>query len=123
MPALPAVRARMLCADAEPDGKAALEAFLKNISRPKMGQARAKQSAGQRAMDLSKQLSKLDGLTLDELLRIDGATLKEKGVPTQARPSPLPVGGAWANRVLMKGTRHVWDDIRAYGILIDWQTD
>ena len=66
-----------------------------------MGLAKAKQSAGQRAMDLTKQLSKLDGLALDDLLRVNGAALKERGVPTQERKRILKftdkVRNGWAH--------------------------
>ena len=44
--------------------------FLKLASRPKMGLAKAKQSAGQRAIDLSKHASKFQGMTLEELLQV-----------------------------------------------------
>ncbi len=59
--------------------------FLAAASRPIMGKAKAKQSAGQKALDLSKHESKLADLDFAVLLRADGEQLKELGVPVQER--------------------------------------
>ena len=59
--------------------KAEVETFLRNISRPIMGKAKAKQSAGQRALDITKQSSRLDDVDMDTLLRMDSAELKKRG--------------------------------------------
>ena len=75
---LDAVRRRCLCGVTDAQ-TSELEDFLKNASRPKMGKAKAKQSAGQRELDLTKQLSRLGGTPLTDLLRMDSAALKEQG--------------------------------------------
>lgn len=79
-------RARRLCeAVAEEARKAELTEFLRTVSRPIMGKAKARQSAGQKPLDLTKQLKNLDDLDLRTLLRLDGAELKRRGVPVQDR--------------------------------------
>eukprot|EP00320_Phaeocystis_rex_P005980 CAMPEP_0119071602 /NCGR_PEP_ID=MMETSP1178-20130426/52160_1 /TAXON_ID=33656 /ORGANISM="unid sp, Strain CCMP2000" /LENGTH=90 /DNA_ID=CAMNT_0007053543 /DNA_START=210 /DNA_END=482 /DNA_ORIENTATION=+ len=50
-----------------------------------MGKARAKQSAGQRALDLTKQAKNFEDIDLPALLRLDGKALKELGLPCQER--------------------------------------
>ena len=70
---------RWLCGVTD-EQKAEVESFLKNAQRPKMGKAKAKQSAGQKAIDLMKQASRVNEGTLDDLLRMDSKQLKEKGV-------------------------------------------
>ena len=86
-PPLLAARARPLCDEAAADEarKAELLEFLRSASRPIMGQAKARQSAGQRPIDLTKQMKNLEDLSFHELLRIDGAELKKRGVPVQDR--------------------------------------
>lgn len=66
-------------------GKAELLEFLKSASRPIMGKAKAKQSAGQKPLDMTKQASRLDDLDLPGLLRCDSEELKRRGVPCQER--------------------------------------
>ena len=72
---------RALCSSANAE---VLE-FLRAASRPIMGKAKAKQSAGQKAVDLTKQVNRLEGLSMDGLLRVDGAELRRRGVPCQER--------------------------------------
>ena len=62
-----------------------MQSFLERASRPKMGKARAKQSAGQRELDLTKQAKHFEDMDLPALLRLDGAALKQLGVPCQER--------------------------------------
>ena len=71
---------RALCTEASDEAKKALvQRFLDAASRPKMGKGRAKQSAGQRALDLGKQAKSLEDLDLPQLLALDGAALKASG--------------------------------------------
>ena len=58
---------RMLCDTA---GPSQIEDFLRRASRPKMGKAKAKQSAGQRAIDLTKHLSKFEDMSYEQLLQV-----------------------------------------------------
>ena len=58
---------RMLCDTA---GPSQIEEFLRRASRPKMGKAKAKQSAGQRAIDLTKHLSKFEDMSYEQLLQV-----------------------------------------------------
>jgi len=44
--------------------------FLKNASRPKMGLSKAKQSAGQRVIDLTKHESKFAEMSFEELIQV-----------------------------------------------------
>ena len=77
---------RALCTEASDEAKKALvQRFLDAASRPKMGKGRAKQSAGQRALDLGKQAKSLEDLDLPQLLALDGASLKERNVGCQER--------------------------------------
>jgi hypothetical protein len=62
-----------------------VEEFLRVASRPIMGKAKAKQSAGQRAIDLTKQASKLADLDFPALLRTNSRQLKELGLGVQER--------------------------------------
>ena len=81
----PAALGRPLCTESSSAGQYDLETFLKLISRPKMGNAKAKMSAGTKALDLPTQLSKLEGMAVDDLLKADGRELRRRGVPTQER--------------------------------------
>ena len=87
-PLLLRATSRALC-DAAPDPdelrKKELLDFLRTASRPIMGKAKAPQSAGQRAIDLTKQLKNLDDLDLRALLRLDTEALKKRGLPCQER--------------------------------------
>ena len=77
---------RALCdaaADADEARKAELQEFLRSASRPIMGKAKARQSAGQKELDLTKQMKNLDDLDLHGLLRLGGEELKNRGVPCQ----------------------------------------
>ena len=65
----------MLCDTA---GPSQIEEFLRRASRPKMGKAKAKQSAGQRAIDLTKHLSKFEDMSYEQLLQT---------VPFSSRPT------------------------------------
>mmetsp|Transcript_2428 Transcript_2428/g.5481 ORF Transcript_2428/g.5481 Transcript_2428/m.5481 type:complete len:140 (-) Transcript_2428:303-722(-) len=111
-----AMPGRALCTDADAAAAAALELFLKNISRPKMGQAKAKQSAGQRAVDLTKQLNKLKGLTVEELTLMSSAELKRRGLPTQERKRIISFGHklrtGWEHDGLVR-EKHAWKGWRA----------
>ena len=55
------------------------------LPRPKMGVAKAKQSAGQKALDLTKQANRMKDMDLKALLHTDGKKLKELGLPVQER--------------------------------------
>ena len=76
---------RPFCSGVSEESTALVEKFLERASRPIMGKARAKQSAGQRALDLTKQAKNFEGMDLPALLRLDGAALKKLGVPCQER--------------------------------------
>lgn len=80
--------ARRLCGAADA-GQAELLDFLRNASRPIWGRAKAKQSGGQAALDLTKQLPRLEGLDLRGLLACKTAELKERGVPVRERKRML----------------------------------
>lgn len=79
---------RALC-DAAPDADEARKAevleFLRSASRPIQGKAKAKQSAGQRAVDLTKQMKNLDDVDLHAILRMSREDLVKRGVPVQDR--------------------------------------
>uniref|UniRef100_A0A7S3ERV8 Protein FYV4, mitochondrial n=1 Tax=Haptolina ericina TaxID=156174 RepID=A0A7S3ERV8_9EUKA len=75
---------RWLCAPSEAAVEE-LKAFLKNASRPIMGQGKKKRCAGQRPLDLTKQLARLEGLDLPELVRMDTVALKKRGLPCAER--------------------------------------
>jgi len=77
-----AQRALLMSTDA---AKAQVEEFLRAASRPKMGVAKAKQSAGQKALDLTKQANRMKDMDLKALLQTDGRKLKELGLPVQER--------------------------------------
>lgn len=64
----PAHHVRSLCAGTASENP--IERMLKLASRPKMGLAKAKQSAGQRAIDLTKYTSKFAGMPFQELLQV-----------------------------------------------------
>ena len=71
---------RGLCADAK---QAEVLEFLRCASRPKMGKAKAKQSAAQRTLDLTKFAGKFEDLPT--LLRMKTPELKDAGVGCQER--------------------------------------
>ena len=81
----PRLSCRQFCSGVSEESTALVEKFLERASRPIMGKARAKQSAGQRALDLTKQAKNFEGMDLPALLRLDGAALKKLGVPCQER--------------------------------------
>mmetsp|Transcript_5482 Transcript_5482/g.10806 ORF Transcript_5482/g.10806 Transcript_5482/m.10806 type:complete len:143 (-) Transcript_5482:256-684(-) len=81
----PACACRTFCSGTSEESKALIHKFLERASRPKMGKARAKQSAGQRALDLTKQAKNFEDIDLPALLRLDGKALKELGLPCQER--------------------------------------
>lgn len=78
---------RHLCAGSEPDeaAKAEVLEFLRAASRPIQGKAKAKTSAGQMALDLTRHASRLEDLDLKGVLRCDGAELKRRGIGCQER--------------------------------------
>lgn len=79
-------RARCLCDAAEDEGrKAELLEFLRTASRPIMGKAKARQSAGQKPLDLTKQMKNLEDVDVGALLRMGGPELARRGVPVQDR--------------------------------------
>lgn len=79
---LVAVQRAPLCTEAsQPE----LESFLVAASRPIMGKAKARQSAGQKALDLTKQLNRLKDFDIPTLLRASSKQLKDVGVPVQER--------------------------------------
>ena len=75
----PLLGARSLCEAADEARKAELLEFLRCASRPIMGKAKARQSAGQKALDLTKQAKNLDDLDLRALVRCDQPRLPERG--------------------------------------------
>ena len=79
-----AAPARSLCSVAEASQAEVLE-FLRAASRPVMGHAKAKQSAGQKALDLTKQASRLEDLDMRALALVDTHELRRRGVPCQER--------------------------------------
>ena len=80
------LRARGLCESAAEEGrKAELLEFLRSASRPIMGKAKARQSAGQKPLDLTRQMKNLDDVDVGALLRMGGAELARRGVPVQER--------------------------------------
>ena len=81
----PVCACRPFCSGVSEEGKALVQSFLQRASRPKMGKARAKTSAGQRELDLTKQAKNFEGMDLTALLRLNGAKLKELGLPCQER--------------------------------------
>ena len=84
--------------------------FLRVASRPIMGKAKARQSAGQKALDLTKQLKNLDDLDMGALLRADGAELKRRGVPVQERKRLLKFTDKYVQgyRHDGRGGKHAW---------------
>ena len=80
---------RALCTEVSEESKQQILKFLGAASRPKMGKAKAKQSAGQRALDLSKQAKNLDDLDMAQVLSLNGAELKKRNVPCQDRKRML----------------------------------
>jgi hypothetical protein len=76
---------RAFCSSVDEASKAAVLEFLRTASRPIMGKAKAKQSAGQKAIDLTKQANRLEDLDLQGLIRVDGAELRRRGLPCQER--------------------------------------
>ena len=76
---------RAFCSGVSDEAKEQVLNFLKAASRPKMGKAKAKQSAGQRALDLTRSAKALDDLDLPGLLRLKGADLKKREIPCQER--------------------------------------
>ena len=76
---------RPFCNEVGEEGKVLVQRVLEAASRPKMGKARANQSAGQRGLDLSKQAKNLEDLDLPALLRLDGTALKARNFPVQER--------------------------------------
>ena len=80
------VFARSLCSSGPTDEqKAEVVEFLHAASRPIMGKAKAKTSAGQKALDLTKQAGRLEDVDLTGLLRLTTEDLRERGVPCQER--------------------------------------
>ena len=80
---------RALCSEVSEESKAAVLDFLKAASREKMGLAKAKQSAGQKALDLTRLAKQFDDLDLPGLLRLKTADLKQRGVGVQERKRML----------------------------------
>lgn len=54
-----------------------------------MGQGKKKRCAGQRPLDLTKQLARLEGLDLPELVRMDTVALKKRGLPVRAETQTI----------------------------------
>ncbi|KAL1529120.1 hypothetical protein AB1Y20_000080 [Prymnesium parvum] len=110
---LPLAPARWLCAASEAQA-AELSSFLRNASRPKMGKAKAKQSAGQRALDLLKHLPRLEGTSLPQLLRMKSKQLAKLGMPCQERKRLLKfthkVKCGWTYEGKKEGNWRAWRD-------------
>ena len=83
--AMPVPFARSLCSGPSEASKATVTEFLRVASRPIQGKAKAKTSAGQKALDLTKSASKLEDLDLGGVLRCDGKELKRRGLGVQER--------------------------------------
>mmetsp|Transcript_9418 Transcript_9418/g.20623 ORF Transcript_9418/g.20623 Transcript_9418/m.20623 type:complete len:150 (-) Transcript_9418:134-583(-) len=111
---------RALCSTPEPDAKAELELFLQRASRPIMGLGKAKQSAGQTPLDLTKYLKKLEDLTLDDIMAIRSEELEERGVPARERKRLLN----FANKLRLgwvhdgRTGKHAWKGWKPPGMLI-----
>lgn len=81
-----ALFARTLCSSGPTDEqKAEVLEFLRAASRPIMGKAKAKTTAGQKALDLTKQAGRLEDVDITGLLRLTTEDLRERGVPCQER--------------------------------------
>ena len=78
---------RAFCTEISEASKAELLAFLKAASRPKLGLGKAKQSSGQKALDLTRQANVFDDLDLPGLLRLKSSDLKKREVPCQVGPT------------------------------------
>lgn len=107
-----AVGLRALCSDA---AQQEIQTFLANTSRPKMGQAKAKQSAGKKIIDMSKQSSRLEGLDMAALLRTTGADLKTRGLPVQERKRLLRFVDKVRQGYVHEGKPGDWKGWRAPG--------
>lgn len=81
---------RAFCTEISEASKAELMSFLKAASRPKLGLGKAKQSSGQKALDLTRQAKMFDDLDLPGLLRLKSADLKKREVPCQVGSRPRP---------------------------------
>ena len=95
---------------AEEARKAELLEFLRCASRPIMGKAKARQSAGQKALDLTKQMKNLEDLDLAAVVRLNSAELKKRGVPTQDRKRLLNYADKYAQGYRHDGRlgKHAW---------------
>lgn len=107
--------ARALCTSAEDASKAEVLEFLRAASRPIMGKAKAKQSAGQKALDLTKQANRLDGVDMAGLMRIKSAELESRGVPCQERKRILRFVDKYRQgfRHDGRGGKHAWKGWKA----------
>ena len=92
---------RMLCDTA---GPSQIEEFLRRASRPKMGKAKAKQSAGQRAIDLTKHLSKFEDMSYEQLLQV-ACGLHIENALSGGGTSWLPAPRSPAREALGQATR------------------
>ena len=95
---------------AEEARKAELLEFLRCASRPIMGKAKARQSAGQKALDLTKQMKNLEDLDLAAVVRLNSAELKKRGVPTRDRKRLLNYADKYAQGYRHDGRlgKHAW---------------
>ena len=84
----PAPQVRRFCSGPDEEMKARVLDFLRVSSRPIQGKAKAKQSAGQRAIDLTKHASKLEDLDLNGLLQADGREVRTIQMPLSASVAP-----------------------------------
>ena len=75
-----------------------------------MGKAKARQSAGQKALDLTKQMKNLEDLDLAAVVRLNSAELKKRGVPTQDRKRLLNYADKYAQGYRHDGRlgKHAW---------------
>ena len=115
----PVCACRPFCSGVSEESTALVQSFLERASRPIMGKARAKQSAGQRALDLTKQAKNFEGMDLPALLRLDGAALKKLGIPCQERKRLMKfsakanqgqalVGRDWKGGTWREAERDTW---------------
>ena len=102
---------RSLCSEVD---KGAVVQLLKRMNRPKMGQAKAKTSAGKKALDLDKGASKLPGdWTVERLLKTNTKELREHGFGCQERKRMLKflekVRQGWIHKEAAGGLeKHLW---------------
>lgn len=90
--------------------KAEVREFLRVSSRPIMGQAKKKRTAGQKAVDLLKHEGRFEDVNLHELLRMDSEELKRRGLQPIERKLILRYGDKFKQGYRHDGRagKHAW---------------